>query len=501
MSSRDDSCPDGGAGDGLASGDAGAHEGCRGRRGHVHRLVAGVPPAVRPHPRRAGGDPPRRRRRAVDARTAWPTSSRRTPLTPGHRFRIASHSKTFTATAVMRLVDQGRLRLDDPVGALARRARRHPARRRPRARAAGPRRRRRARRLGRRLLAALPGVPRPLDAARHRRRRRRRARPQRALQVLQHRLLAARAGHRVGDRPAVRRARARRDPRPAGPRRHDAGHRPGAASATTPPATPASAYADHRLPIEHIATGAMASATGFSSTATGSRALGGGALPRRHPRAVRRRQAADAAHGVGGRAAPRRGTGSGSRSPRSARAASSATAAASRASSPGPGGTRPTGWRVAVLTNAIDGPALTLANAAVRLVDLALGRGEPTPRRRPAPTAAGVDLAPFCGRFANLWGVIDVVALGGRLYLLDPTADDPVGRAARGSPSSTSGRCGSPTPRATPRPASGWSTSATTTAASVPCGAAAGRRRTRSTSSRPPSPVASGWPLGEPLVR
>ena len=31
-----------------------------------------------------------------------------TPLTPGHRFRIASHSKTFTATAVMRLVDQGR---------------------------------------------------------------------------------------------------------------------------------------------------------------------------------------------------------------------------------------------------------------------------------------------------------------------------------------------------------------------------------------------------------
>jgi CubicO group peptidase (beta-lactamase class C family) len=34
-------------------------------------------------------------------------------LTTGHVFRIASHSKTFTATAVMQLVEQGRVRLDD----------------------------------------------------------------------------------------------------------------------------------------------------------------------------------------------------------------------------------------------------------------------------------------------------------------------------------------------------------------------------------------------------
>ena len=39
------------------------------------------------------------------------------PLTTGHLFRIASHSKTFTATAVMQLVEQGRLRLDDRAGA------------------------------------------------------------------------------------------------------------------------------------------------------------------------------------------------------------------------------------------------------------------------------------------------------------------------------------------------------------------------------------------------
>ncbi len=37
-------------------------------------------------------------------------------LTPRHRFRVASHSKTFTVAGVMRLREQGRWRLDDPVG-------------------------------------------------------------------------------------------------------------------------------------------------------------------------------------------------------------------------------------------------------------------------------------------------------------------------------------------------------------------------------------------------
>src|SRR3954468_18919371 len=37
------------------------------------------------------------------------------PLTPGHLFRIASHSKTFTATAVLQLVEGGRLRLGEPI--------------------------------------------------------------------------------------------------------------------------------------------------------------------------------------------------------------------------------------------------------------------------------------------------------------------------------------------------------------------------------------------------
>jgi CubicO group peptidase (beta-lactamase class C family) len=37
-------------------------------------------------------------------------------LTPRHRFRVASHSKTFTTAGILRLREQGKLRLDDPVG-------------------------------------------------------------------------------------------------------------------------------------------------------------------------------------------------------------------------------------------------------------------------------------------------------------------------------------------------------------------------------------------------
>jgi CubicO group peptidase (beta-lactamase class C family) len=40
----------------------------------------------------------------------------RTPLTPRHRFRVASHSKTFTAAGIMKLREAGKLGLDDRVG-------------------------------------------------------------------------------------------------------------------------------------------------------------------------------------------------------------------------------------------------------------------------------------------------------------------------------------------------------------------------------------------------
>ena len=38
------------------------------------------------------------------------------PLTPRHRFRIASHSKSFTAAGILKLRERGRIRLDNTVG-------------------------------------------------------------------------------------------------------------------------------------------------------------------------------------------------------------------------------------------------------------------------------------------------------------------------------------------------------------------------------------------------
>src|SRR5260221_13190643 len=39
----------------------------------------------------------------------------KTPMSPTTKFRMASHSKLFTAIAIMQLREQGKLRLDDPV--------------------------------------------------------------------------------------------------------------------------------------------------------------------------------------------------------------------------------------------------------------------------------------------------------------------------------------------------------------------------------------------------
>jgi CubicO group peptidase (beta-lactamase class C family) len=58
---------------------------------------------------------------------AWGVADLRTgePLTPRHRFRVASHSKSFTAAGILKLREQGRLKLDDAVGQFE--GRLHPA--------------------------------------------------------------------------------------------------------------------------------------------------------------------------------------------------------------------------------------------------------------------------------------------------------------------------------------------------------------------------------------
>jgi CubicO group peptidase (beta-lactamase class C family) len=70
-----------------------------------------------------------------------------------------------------------------------------------------------------------------------------------------------------------------------------------------------------------------------------------------------------------------------------------------------------------VLTNAIDAPAQELTLAMLAMVDHAQGCGDDD------GTAAGVT-----GRYSGLWGTSDVVRLGGRLLMLDPELPDPLER-------------------------------------------------------------------------
>ncbi len=176
------------------------------------------------------------------------------------------------------------------------------------------------------------------------------------------------------------------------------------------------AYADRRLPIDHITTAAMASATGFSSTAEDLVRYAAGhfrgdrrVLTDHSKRLMQRREwevGDGSAYGLG-----------------------LATAEIGGRRVFGHGGGYPghitRTWfdpdarlSVSVLTNAIDGPALGYANAFLRLLQLTLDAA-------PDPHATAIDLSTFTGRFATLWGVFDIVELGGRLHQIVSTLPDP----------------------------------------------------------------------------
>ncbi len=78
------------------------------------------------------------------------------------------------------------------------------------------------------------------------------------------------------------------------------------------------------------------------------------------------------------------------------------------------------GLTVVALTNAIDGPARELAVGIVKLVDSALDAA-----KAPGDEEAAADHASYTGHFAALWGLTDVVDLGGRLWLVAPNQPDP----------------------------------------------------------------------------
>lgn len=81
------------------------------------------------------------------------------------------------------------------------------------------------------------------------------------------------------------------------------------------------------------------------------------------------------------------------------------------------------GLAVSVLTNAADGPARPWGAAAVRLIDLAASSG--------TADECTDDLRAYEGRYASLWGTFDLVVLGSTLYRLDPRQPDPTINAAR----------------------------------------------------------------------
>jgi CubicO group peptidase (beta-lactamase class C family) len=339
------------------------------------------------------------------------------PLTTGHLFRIASHSKTFTATAVLQLVAAGRLRLDDPAGmhvtALSD--------------AGSPL----ARVTVRELLSHAAGITRDssdgdfwqlmqpfpdhdrllaiLTAA------------DAAVLAANERFKYSNIGYGLlgliieavtGRSYAAHVQQAIVDPlglSDLGPELD-----PGRASDYATGYS-SHAYADRRVAIDHVHTAALASATGFYATAqdlvryfaahfTGDDRL----LSDEGKRLMRQALwetggSKDRRYGLGLSISPvgeRRMIGHGGGYP--GHITASLVDPDARLA-------------VSVLTNAIDGPADPLARAVVRLIDLAVD----------GPGADGTELARFTGRFAGLWGVTDVALLGGRLYLLDPTQADP----------------------------------------------------------------------------
>jgi CubicO group peptidase (beta-lactamase class C family) len=180
------------------------------------------------------------------------------------------------------------------------------------------------------------------------------------------------------------------------------------------------AYADARVPIEHVDTRALASATGFFGSARDLVTYFSAHIPgddrlltdkskreMQHP-LWRTGKKNDAHYGLGlgvSKVGERNTFGHGGGYPGHI---TSSLVDAER------------GLVVSVLTNAIDGPAGRLAETLFKLVDLAESkeRGE----------ASGLER--YTGRFANLWGVADLAVLGGRLYALSPD-DDPAGEPTR----------------------------------------------------------------------
>jgi CubicO group peptidase (beta-lactamase class C family) len=341
------------------------------------------------------------------------------PLTERHLFRIASHSKTFTAVLVLRLVEQARLRLDDPVAthvpglagsALAeitlrellshgggvirdsedgdfwQLARPYP---------------------DREELVRITAEPSAAVLPRHERFKYSNI-AYGVLGLVIEQVTGGRYDEAVRTEILEPLGLSDIGPELTPERREEfaAGHS-------------SLSYATERTVIEHVTTAALAPATGFFATATDLVGFYSALLPGADRllnddslRQLRHRmwdvKQAELGYGLGvslNRVGEHELFGHGGGFPghitRSLACPERRTVAS-------------------VFTNAIDGPAEPLAMALFQLMDLAASA-----THQPAP-----DGARFVGRFSSLWGVQDVALLDGRLFALNPMvanpADDPV---------------------------------------------------------------------------
>jgi CubicO group peptidase (beta-lactamase class C family) len=335
-------------------------------------------------------------------------------LTPGHLFRIASHSKTFTATAVLQLAESGQLRLDDPLRVHL-----------PWIADSSPKL---ARVTLRELLGHAGGVVRDGDESDFWQL----ARPfpdeaelrglvTDANAVLEPNerfkysnigysllglVIAAASGSPYNDYVTTnivdRLGLANTAPELDTARLGDYAN--GYTSL---------AYQQHRVPIDHVDTRAMSAATGFSSTASdmcryaaghfrGDERLLTDASKRLMQHEEWKVVGGDNSYGLGlsiEEVGDRRVVGHGGGYPgHSTRTMLDPEARLA----------------VSVLTNAIDGPAQELAAGIVKLINLI------DPAKPELP-----DVGRFCGRFANLWSVLDITAIGGHLLGIRPGQADP----------------------------------------------------------------------------
>ena len=350
---------------------------------------------------------------------------RRTPMTPGHIFRIASHSKMFTATAIMQLMEHGNLRLDDPLADHIPWLRRQEAL---------------ARVTIRQALNHTTGIVRDGQDADHWQL----DHPFPDGEGVRHLVedggvvLAANEAFKysniayallgmvieaAGGMPyreyVARRIIDRLGLADTGPET-DARALPQLATGYT-----ARRFGLPPRPIPDVVTGALAPATGFYSTAEdlcrfaaghflGDETLLSDASKREIQQPYWEVAPGDMHYGLGfaiHAIGERRFVGHGGAFP--GHATMTLFDPKDRIV-------------VTVLTNEIGGPAALLAQGALKILGLALQQGTPTDG--PARSRE-----PFTGRFVTIWGVTDVAAFGDALFSLHPEADDPtkvVGRLA-----------------------------------------------------------------------